>query len=80
VADGAGTANRRFAVAAVDWKSVGGAWTSESPGLPTEQIQIAGIADRIENGIVGDDSSGSAPRIVESDTTITLVASRSLKT
>ena len=28
--DGAGAANRRFAVAAADWKSVGGAWTPES--------------------------------------------------
>jgi hypothetical protein len=27
VFDGAGTANRRFAVAAADWASVGGAWT-----------------------------------------------------
>ena len=30
--DGAGTANRRLAVAAADWESVGGAWTSMSEG------------------------------------------------
>ena len=28
--DGAGAAIRRFAVAAADWKSVGGVWTPES--------------------------------------------------
>ena len=30
VVAGAGTANLRFAVAAADWESVGGAWTPES--------------------------------------------------
>lgn len=29
VADGAGAANRRYAVAAADWESVGGAWSPE---------------------------------------------------
>ena len=35
VVDGAGAANRRFAVAAADWESVGGARMSESGVMPT---------------------------------------------
>jgi len=36
VDDGTGTANRRFAVAAADWESVGGARTPESEGFPAD--------------------------------------------
>ena len=38
--DGAGTANRRFAVAAADWESVGGAGTPMSEGRTAERIEI----------------------------------------
>jgi len=43
-------ANKRFAVAAANWESVGGARTPESEGFTAEQIEIAGKATAIERG------------------------------
>jgi hypothetical protein len=38
--DGAGTANRRFAVAAADKRSEGGAWTSMTRMITNGAVQI----------------------------------------
>ena len=50
VVDGAGAANRRFAVAAADWESVGGARTPESERFAAELVGDVGVTQRTESG------------------------------
>jgi len=50
VVAGAGTANLRFAVAAADWESVGGAWAPESDQFAAELVEVTGMAARTELG------------------------------
>ena len=56
--DGAGVANRRAAVATTDSESVGEAWTPRSEGCSAVDVNLT------RDGIVGGDTSGSAPRIL----------------
>jgi len=46
MADGAGAANRRVAVAVADWESVDGARTPESERFTAERVAVAVAADR----------------------------------
>ena len=50
VVAGAGMANLRFAVAAADWESVGGAWAPESDQFAAELVEVTGMAARTELG------------------------------
>ena len=60
MASALGRANRRFAMADANWKSVGGAWTPESERFTAEQVEVAGMAARTEKKEIGGDERGGS--------------------